>query len=93
MKPPAPIRRAKPDNVALVQCNLLPQIHRCNQLAGTLPKDELFIVSPDIDTKQKQNFSTVADLLQKSGHHVRVVTEGELAPPRFGNLTQTELGI
>jgi hypothetical protein len=90
--PPAQIRRAHLDNVALVPGNLLPQIHRWHQLAGELPKDELVIVIPDTDTKQKQTLSTVADLLQKSGYHVRVLTEGELAPPRFGKVTQTELG-
>ncbi len=93
MKPPAPLRRAHLDNVALVPANLLPQIHRWHQLAGELPEDELLIVLPHEDTKQRKTLSTVAELLQKSGHHVRVVTEDELTPPRFGKVTQTELGI
>jgi hypothetical protein len=93
MKPPAPIRRAKLDNVALVPGNLLPQIHRWHQLAGELPQDEFLIVLPDADTAQRKTLTTVAELLQKSGHHVRVVTEGELAPPRFGTIVQETLPI
>jgi len=93
MKPPTPLRRAHLDNVALVPGNLLPQIHRWHQLAGELPKDELVIVTPAADTAQRKTLSTVAELLQKSGHNVTIVTEGELAPPRFGKVTQTELGI
>jgi hypothetical protein len=93
MKPPAPIRRAKLDNVALVPANLLPQVHRWHQLAGELPKDELLIVLPAQDGKQRKTLSMVAELLQKSGHHVTIVTEGELTPPRFGQVVQTELGI
>jgi hypothetical protein len=91
--PPAPVRRAHLDNVALVPANLLPQIHRWHQLAGELPRDELLIVLPEADTAQRKTLSMVAELLQKSGHHVTIVTEGELTPPRFGQVVQTELGI
>jgi hypothetical protein len=71
----------------------LPQIHRWHQLAGDLPEDELVIVVPEKDTAQKKTLTTVVSLLRSSGHHVRVVREGELTPPTFGKVTQTELGI
>jgi hypothetical protein len=93
MDPPAPIRRAKLDNVALVPGNLLPYIKRWHQLAGELPQDELVIVLPENDSKQRKTLSTVADLLKKSGHHVRVVSEQELTPPRFGEVVQETPGI
>jgi hypothetical protein len=75
------------------RCHLLPQIHRWHQLAGELPKDELVIVLPEADSTQRKTLTTVAELLQKSGHHVHVVQENELTPPRFGEIVQTELGI
>jgi hypothetical protein len=93
MKPPAPVRRAKLDNPALVPGNLLSYIKRWHQLAGELPQDELEIVLSENDSKQRKTLSTVADLLLKSGHHVRVVSEHELTPPRFGETAQQELGI
>ena len=93
VKTPAPIRRAKLDNVALVPGNLLPYIKRWQQLSGELPKDELVIVLPEADTTQRKTLTTVAELLKKSGHHVHVVQENELTPPCFGEVTQTELGI
>jgi hypothetical protein len=88
-----PLRRAKLDNVALVPGNLLPQIKRWHQLAGELPQDELLIVIPEADTAQRETLTAVAELLQKSGHHVHVVTEQELTPPRFGEVAQETLGI
>jgi hypothetical protein len=93
MDPPAPIRRAKLDNAALVPGSLLPYIKRWHQLARELSQDELVIVLPEKDTQQRKTPSTVADLLQRSGHHVHVVQENELTPPRFGRVVQTELGI
>jgi len=93
MDPPAPIRRAKLDNIALVPGNLLPYIKRWHQLAGELPQDELVIVLPNADTAQRKTLSTVAELLQNSGHHVHVVTEQELTRPRFGEVVQETLGI
>ncbi len=92
-RPPAPLRKAHLDNVALVPGNLSPAIKRWHQLTGELPKDELLIVLPQAHTAQRKTLSTVADLLKKSGHHVTIVREGELTPPRFGEGVQRELGI
>jgi hypothetical protein len=50
-------------------------------------------VIPDADTMQRKTRSTVAELLQKAGHHVRVVQENELTPPRCGGVVQETLGI
>jgi len=93
MKPPAPVSRAKFDYVALAPGNLVPYIKRWHQLAGELPQDELVIVLPENDSKQRKTLSTVAELLKKSGHHVHVVQENELIPPRFGEVVQESLGI
>jgi hypothetical protein len=82
--PPAPLRPAKLDNVALVPGNLLPYIKRWHQLAGELAKDELVIVIPENDTKQKKTLTTVALLHRDAGHHVKVVHEAELSPPPGG---------
>ena len=73
--------------------NLLPYIRRWPQLPGELPKDELLIDMPEDDTKHKKTVTTVALLLKEAGHHVRVVSKGELTPPRVGKETQAELGI
>lgn len=92
MKPLAPIRRAKLDSVALVPGNLLPCTKQWDQVTGGLPKDELVIALPERDTQQRKTLSTVAEPLQKSGHHVHVVQEQELNSLLFGELMQERLG-
>jgi hypothetical protein len=79
MKPPATVRRAHLDNVALVPGNLLAQIKRWKELAGELPHDELVIVLPAQDGKQRKTAAMVATMLREDGHHVRVVQESELS--------------
>jgi hypothetical protein len=93
MNPPAPIRRVRLDNVALVPGNLLPQIKRWKKLAGELSNDELVIVLPNGDTKQRDTLTRVASLLRGHGHHARLIEEQELNPPRFGEVVQESLGI
>src|ERR1700736_6255994 len=92
MKPPTPIRRAHLDNIGLVPANLLPEVQRWHKLAGEI-KDELVIVLPEKDTKQRQTLTAVAALLRGHGQVVRVVEQSELTPPRFGDVVQAELGI
>jgi hypothetical protein len=92
MKPPASIRRAELDSAALVPGNLLPCIKRWHQLAGGLRRDELVIVIPTDDTKQRETLSRAVSLLRSHGQHVRVVAEQELTPPRFGEVVQESPG-
>jgi hypothetical protein len=42
--------------------------------------------------QQRKTLSTLADLLQKSWHHVRLVHERGLAPRRFGEVVQETSG-
>jgi hypothetical protein len=92
MKPPAALRRAHLEKVALVPGNLLPQIQRWQHLAGQLPADEFVILLPEQDAKQRHTLEAVAALLRQSGHHVRVVTEQELSR-YFGEDAQESLEL
>jgi hypothetical protein len=51
------------------------------------------IALPEKDTQQRKTLSTVAELLQKSGHLVHVGSEQELIPPRLGEVVQETVGI
>ncbi|HLJ67028.1 MAG TPA: hypothetical protein VKX16_06680 [Chloroflexota bacterium] len=82
--PPPGVQRAYLDNLALVPGNLLPQVREWLKLAGALPRDEMVIVVPDVETRQKQTVTTVATLLRAHGHQVRLIAEQELtASPRI----------
>lgn len=92
MKPPAQLRPPYLDNVALVPGNLLPAIKRWHLLAHEAKPDELLIVLPKADSKQRRTLAAVAMLLRSEGHRVRVVHESQLQSPSLV-IVQESLGI
>lgn len=87
--PPAPLRRAKLDNVTLIPGSVLAQIARYQAMANELPDGGVLIVLPANSPKQKDALSVVAKLLTAEGHQVRVVSakqpsnSRELVQPRL----------
>ena len=80
--PPAPLRLARRDNLALVPGSLLPLIKQCQEVANQLPRNAVLIVLPADNAIQRETLLKVAKLLAKEGHQVRVVPEAELARTR-----------
>ena len=56
-RPPAALRRAKLDNVALVPGNLLPLKAKYQEIANRLPEGELLIVVPSPDRPNDWSWS------------------------------------
>lgn len=92
MRPPASVKRAHLDNLALVPGNLLPALKHYQALADDLPPGELLIVLPEQDSKQYKTVVVVTQLLKEAGHYIRVLHECELTP-RSTTPVQQELGI
>jgi hypothetical protein len=78
--PPAPLRRAQLDNLAIVPGNLLPYKATWQEVANRLPREANLIVVSANYAVQKQTLLTVAKLLAQEGHQVRVVSWEEVAP-------------
>jgi hypothetical protein len=79
ISPPAPLRRAQLDNLAIVPGNLLPYKATWQEVANRLPREAILIVLPATNAVQKQTLLTVAKLLAHEGHQVRVVSSEEVA--------------
>jgi hypothetical protein len=79
ISPPAPLKRATLDNLAIVPGNLLPYKAAWQEVANRLPKESVLIVLPANNAVQKQTLLTVAKLLAQEGHQVRVVSSEEVA--------------
>jgi hypothetical protein len=75
--PPARLRKARLDNLALIPGSALPQIARYQEMANELPDGGVLIVMPKSESKQKQALLVVARLFAAHGHHVRVVSSVE----------------
>jgi hypothetical protein len=78
--PPAPLRKAKLDNLALMPGSALAQIARCQEMANELPEGGVLIVLPANSPKQKQALSVVAKLMAEHGHQVRVISAKQVVP-------------
>ncbi|MBV9282508.1 MAG: hypothetical protein JOZ41_20715 [Chloroflexi bacterium] len=79
LRPPVPLRRATLDNLAIVPGNLLPHKAAWQEVANRLPNEAILIMLPTNNAIQKQTLLTVAKLLSKEGHQVRVVSSEEVA--------------
>ena len=86
---PAPLRKAKLDNLALLPGSELAQIARYQEMANELPDGGVLIVLPSKSPKQKQALLAVAKLLAEHGHQVRVISSEELE--RSARLEQARL--
>ncbi len=69
-KPPAAIRRAQRDNLALVPASLLPFKKQWQQLANKLPHGSTLIILPSSDRPQRKACEHVAADLRGRGKHV-----------------------
>lgn len=76
--PPARLKHARLDNLALLPGSMLSSIERYQALANELPDGGVLIVVPADNPKQKAALLVVAKLLSEQGHQVRVVTAEEL---------------
>jgi hypothetical protein len=72
--PPASLRKAKLDNLALLPGSELSRIARYQEMANELPDNGVLIVLPSKSPKQKRALLTVAKLLAQHGHQVRVIS-------------------
>ena len=88
-RPPAALRRATLDNLALVSGSMLPYIEQWQEMANELPRGGVLIVLPDGNVAQKSLLLAIAKLLARDGHQVRVVPETEMT--RRGHLVQGRL--
>lgn len=77
--PPKALRRARPDNLALVPASLLPFKAIYQQLANDLPTGATLIVLPKAPGKPGHALGNVAHLLAARGHQVSVVSASRLA--------------
>lgn len=78
-RPPRALRRARPDNLALVPASLLPFKAVYQQLANDLPAGATLIVVDEAEGEPGQTLGNVATQLRAKGHQVRVVSTDRLA--------------
>ncbi len=78
-RPPKALRRARPDNLALVPASLLPFREQYQAIANDLPSGATLIVTPKAPGKPRQALGNVAHLLAARGHQVSVVSASRLA--------------
>jgi hypothetical protein len=77
-RPPAAVRRAKLDNLALVPGSMLPYMEACQESANRLPKGAVLIVLPQQNEAQKRTMLLVAKLLAAEGHQVAVISAAQV---------------
>ncbi len=80
-RPPRAVRRARPDNLALVPASLLPFKAIYQQLANDLPRGAILIVLPNTAGKPGQALGNVATQIEATGHQVSVVSADRLVVP------------
>jgi hypothetical protein len=83
-RPPAAIRRAKLDNLALVPGSMLPYMEQCQETANRLSKGAVLIVLPEENEVQKRTMLLVAKLLSTEGRQVAVIPAAELRRHQSG---------
>lgn len=77
-RPPRLLRRARPDNLALVPASLLPFKAIYQQIANDLPTGATLIVVPRMPGKPGQTLGNVATQIKAKGHQVSVVSADRL---------------
>ncbi len=77
-QPPAALRRAKLDNLALVPGSMLPYMEACQDTANRLPRGAVLIVLPQDNETQRHTMLLVAKLLATEGHQVAVIPAAEV---------------
>jgi hypothetical protein len=69
-RPPAALRKAHLDNLAVVPANLLPFKTQWQQIANRLPRGSALIILPAPTSPQRKTFETVVTKLQEQGKRV-----------------------
>jgi hypothetical protein len=69
-RPPAALRTARLDNLAVVPANLFPFKDQWQKIANMLPKGSTLIILPSPTSPQRKTFETVATKLQEEGKRV-----------------------
>ncbi len=72
-EPPAPLRRAKLDNLALIPASLLPFKEQWQGIANELPEGATLIIVPSGDSPHRKTLHDVAGLMQANGRQVIVL--------------------
>lgn len=77
--PPASLRRAKLDNLAVVLASMLPYKQQWQPVANALPAGSALIILPVGQSKQRQTLERVGQLLRAKGHRVTILTTEQVA--------------
>ena len=75
---PRILRRARPDNIALVPGNLPPMKGAWREVANRLPRRGVLIVLPEGNALQKETLLKLAKVFAADGHQVSVMNQKEL---------------
>ncbi len=77
-RPPATIRKAKLDNLALVPGSLLPFKKEWQELANQLPEGSTLIVLPSAEGSARATLEKVSKSLKAKGRNVTTVSRDQL---------------
>jgi hypothetical protein len=66
------------DNLTLVPASLLPRKADYEAIANDLPRGEVLLVLPPIDSPERTTMQRVAQLFRAKGRHVTILTEERL---------------
>ncbi len=80
--PPAALRRATLDNLALVPGSLLPVKKEWQELANQLPEGSILVVLPASSTPQRRALEGTVSQLRGNGRPVKVVLATHFAAVR-----------
>ncbi len=72
--PPAVLRRAKLDNLAIVPASLLPFKEKWQEVANGLPKHEILVVLPASKSPSRKALHKLTSLLKAKGQRVTIIS-------------------
>ena len=68
------------DNLTLVPASLLPRKADYEAIANDLPRGEVLLILPPVDSPERTTMQRVAQLFRAKGRHVTILTEERLPP-------------
>jgi hypothetical protein len=83
--PPAALRTARLDTLAVVPANLLPFNPQWQQVANLLPKGSTLVILPASTSPQRKTFETVATKLREEGKRVITLSAEQFHSYQLGN--------
>ena len=66
------------DTITLVPAHLLPRKAEYQALANDLPRGDILVVLPPLESRERPTMERVAQLFRAKGRHVTVLTEERL---------------